>query len=247
MKIIKYGLLLLFVSTLALPASAQKKKKGDAEPAVTAAPSNAGGSDLYTTYEKMYTQGLRYNDLAISTHAMHAMIALRPRETALKDSLSRLYFQRGAWAQCILVGTEVLQEQPENNAVLELRAVSYQSVGLPKESLEDFEKLYVRTKNPYHLYEIATLQFNIRRFGECEASIGRLLQDESIKDKTITLGAGERRQEVPMAAAVLNMRGVVDLEQGKKESAKQYLEAALKIQPDFELAKNNLALIETGK
>jgi tetratricopeptide (TPR) repeat protein len=227
-----------------LSVNAQKNKASKSDRATTSAPAeqNASASDAqFKLYRAIYEQGLRYNDLNTSTQALHVMIALRPEDKTLLDSLALVYFQRGAWGQCALVSTEVLKENPEKTSMLELRAVSYQSLGMGMESLADFEKLYPLTNNPYHLYEIASLQFSIRRYGECEATLVKLMGDESIKDKKLVLGSGQQKQDVPMVAACLNMRGVLDLQQGKSESAKAYLEAALKIMPDFELAKNNLA------
>lgn len=229
---------LVFIG-LAFSLQAQKNKstrvKLGEEPAQPAADSQ------FQFYRTIYEQGLRYNDLNTSTQALHAMIALHPDEKTLLDSLAMVYFQRGAWGQCALVATDVMKTEPNKPSMLELRAVSYQSLGMPMESLKDFETLYPLTKNPYHLYEIASLQFSVRRYGECETTLIQLLGDESIKDKKLVLGTGQNQQEVPMPAACLNMRGVLDLEQGKPETAKAYLEAAIKIMPDFALAKNNLA------
>lgn len=236
MKKILFSLILV---SLTFSVQAQKNKNSKKEP--VAKPASSDSDAQFQLYRSIYEQGLRYNDLNTSTQALHAMIALRPEEKTLLDSLAMVYFQRGAWSQCAIVSTDALKNEPNKPSMLELRAISYQSLGMPKESLADFETLYPLTQNPYHLYEIAGLQYSIRRYGECEASLIKLLGDESIKDKKLPLGTGKQRQDVPMIAACLNMRGVLDLEQGKKESALTYLEAAIKIMPDFALANNNLA------
>jgi tetratricopeptide (TPR) repeat protein len=237
----KTALLSLLLLALTLPVSAQKNKKDTPAPAVE---EKSGTDEQFKFYRSLYEQGLQYNDLNVATDAMHSMIALQPGKTELLDSLALLYFHRNAWAQCALVSTDALKKNPEKASLLELRAVSYQSLGMPIESLEDFEKLYQLGKNPYHLYEIATLQYSIKRFGECEVSVTKLMNDPEIKDKNIALGGGDNRQEVPLLAAALNIRGVLDLEQGKKDSAKTWFETALKMKPDFILAKNNLAVAE---
>ncbi|MCS7086074.1 MAG: tetratricopeptide repeat protein, partial [Bacteroidia bacterium] len=58
----------------------------------------------------------------------------------------------------------------------------------------------------------------------------------------ITSGSNARpiRQEVKFKAAALNVKGVLYKDKGDKASAKKFFEEALKIEPEFELAKNNL-------
>ncbi|HHG86271.1 MAG TPA: hypothetical protein ENJ82_16090 [Bacteroidetes bacterium] len=231
--------ILLFVPlflSITLTVSAQKKNK-HADPAL-----EKGAN--YQMQERIYMQGLKYNDLAISTQALYNMMVIHPDDLSLKDSLARMYFQRGAWGQCILVANEILENKPNSESILELRAVSHQTIGMPKEALKDFEKLYGISKNPYHLYEISTIQYSIRRFGECENNIEILLRSDEIKDKKMVLGNAQQQQEVPFVVACLNLRGVLDMEQGKKETARKFFDAAIKVMPDFQLAKNNLALLD---
>ncbi len=202
----------------------------------------------FKIYHQIYESAILYNDFAVATDAMYHMIALEPNNAALKDTLAALYFQRGAWPQVVLVTSEVLAVNAENQGALELRAVANQSIGRAKESLEDYEGLYKRTKSPYHLYEIAALQFSMKRFGECELSIRQLLASEEIKDKTIVISVQDgRSQDVPLPAAVMNLNGVLDLEQGKKATAKAFFENAIKIYPEFILAKNNLDAVDAMK
>lgn len=232
-------LLACICCTLSLTVPGQKKDK--------TAPSGASG-DAFALQQAIYKRALSYNDLSVATQAVYTMIALAPDRKGLKDTLAQLYFQRGAWPQTVLVTTETLENNSENQAARELRAVAYQSLGMAKESLADYEQLFQQSNNVFHLYEIGTLQYSMRRFGECEQTVARLLADERIKGEEIMLAGqdGKNRQKVPLAAAVLNLRGVVDLDQGKKETAKEYFNAAIQLFPEFELAKNNLRITEGG-
>ncbi|MFN8395451.1 MAG: hypothetical protein U0176_12475 [Bacteroidia bacterium] len=230
-------LLLLVTATLGF---SQKGKKPSEQPTA----SNSGKSeclDMHKHYDRMFHQSLEFGDMAVATEAIYGLLSLHPDSTALLDTLAALYFQRAAWPQVILVSTEILAKNPTNQGALELRAVANQSMGRAKEALEDYEQLYGKTRNPYHLYEITALQFAMKRFGECEASVQRLINDPEIKDKQIDITMQDgRAQEVPLLAAALNLSGVMSLEQGKKDSAKAAFEAALKAYPEFVLAKNNL-------
>lgn len=202
-------------------------------------------ADLYTQKEKVFRLALKYNDFTVARTALYDMIILKPDLTTLKDSLAILYFNIGAYPECILLSKEILEKTPNNPTILEIKAISEQSVGLIKESLADYEKLYSTNKNVYHLYQIAALQYELKRFGECETSISQLLVDKEIDDKTISIAAGEKKsQKVALKAAIHNMRGVLALETGKTDIAKSNFDEALKITPDFELAKNNKLMLE---
>jgi tetratricopeptide (TPR) repeat protein len=214
--------------------SAQNSKK---QPAATETPKTV---DPAVHYRKVFVQAVTFNDLSVATDAIYNLLSLGEAHAHYLDTLALIYFQRAAWPQVANVTTTILKKTPEAEGPLELRAVAFQTMGMAKESLEDYEKLYGITKNAYHLYEIAALQFAMRRFGECDQSLGRLMNDPSVKDKVIQLNTGKQAQEVPLLAACSNMIGVLLLEQGKKEEAKLAFEAALKQFPDFVLAKNNL-------
>ncbi|MBL0015008.1 MAG: hypothetical protein IPP17_00890 [Bacteroidetes bacterium] len=238
----KSSVFILFL-LVGITVQAQKGKK------------EAGGDCLMQTnsildksYKAMYADGLRYGDMSIASTAIYGLLSIHPDSTALLDTLAALYFQRGAWPQVVLVTTDILAKNDKNDAALELRAVANQSLGRAKESLEDYEKLFGRNNNPYHLYEIAALQFAMKRFGECERSVQQLLTDQSIKDKTIVISLQDgRSQDVPLAAAGMNLLGVINMEQGKKENAKTSFESALKVFPEFILAKNNLDALGSAK
>lgn len=200
---------------------------------------DAGGDKLAEMYKTMYSTSLKYNDLAAATQATYALMALEPDNFARLDTLAQLYFQRSAFPQSILVANDVLLKDPENQQMLEIRAFSKQSLGAAKESLVDYETLYKLSKDPYHFYEIATLQYTMRRFGECEDSITRLLASPDIKDKTISLSYNQIQQSVPFAAALHNLYGVLQLDQGKPDIAKKHFDQALQLAPEFYLAKAN--------
>lgn len=206
---------------------------------------DVGGDALVQMYKNMYQTSLEYNDLAIATQATYALLALEPENTKRLDTLAQIYFQRSAFAQAILVSSDVLKKEPTNQGMLELRAFAKQSLGAAKEALEDYEFLHSLSNDPYHLYEIATLQYSMRRFGECENSITKLLASPDIKDKTISLSYNKIQQAVPFNAALHNLYGVVLLDQGKSDDAKKHFDEALEIAPEFYLAKANIESMES--
>ena len=216
-----------------------QKTKGKTEPAPSPAPAQPQFGTAH--YKSVFDRAVRYNDLAVASDAVYQLLSISESNANFLDTLAVLYFQRSAWPQTILVCNDLLAKEPNKASSLELRAIAHQSIGMIKESLADFEALYPLTKNLYHLYEIAAMQYTIKRFGECDVTLGKLLNDPEIKDKKIEINASQNeRQSVPLAAACHNMAGVMLLEQGRKADAAKAFEEALKLFPDFVLAKNNL-------
>ncbi|MDX2001638.1 MAG: hypothetical protein SFW35_04365 [Chitinophagales bacterium] len=196
----------------------------------------------YDVNKAIYRNALKYNDFQTAINAVFNMIAYNPNEATLKDTLTYLYYNNGQYVQSLLVGTEILEKSDTNQNILEIVAISQQNLGLYKESLESYEKLYKLTKSVMHQYKIATLQYTLKRYGECGATIDKILSSKDSDQKINISDANRQSQDVSIKAAVLNMNGVIYLELNQPELAKKSFEDALKLEPTFMLAKNNLEL-----
>ncbi len=199
---------------------------------------------LLEHHKKVYDKAIKYNDMLIAREAVYNMLVIAPERIGLKDTLTYLYYNSGNHVQVILVGKEILEAKPESAEILELVAVSQQNLGLLKEALESFEKLFTLTKDTYHRYNIASLQYMLKRFGECTETLNAILaSEESDAMVTISDSRGES-QQVPIKAAAFNMRGVIALEINQKDVAKQNFQKALDLYPDFILAKSNMNQVD---
>ena len=221
---------------------AQKKGKTESsQPATTSKHQDKG----FDKQMKMGKIALKYQDPTPLKMAYYHALATYPDSTNYLDSLAILYFSTGQYQQCILVSREVLSERPENLPILEIKAVSEKTLGLAKMSLEDYEKLFPATNNIQHLYQIASLQFELKRLGECQNSIKGILAREDLKDAKVTVFFGQgQSQDVSMESAVYNMAGVILLELNDPENAKSMFDKAIELEADFVLAKNNRLLID---
>lgn len=199
--------------------------------------------DAFEVQQRFYKNALKNYDLQAATIALYNMIALKPEKADLNDSLALLYFAGERFPQAYLVGEQILKTNPNRNDILELVAVSKQNLGMLKESLADYEKLYAAEKSLYYLYQMATLQYQLKRYGECIASLDQIISNpESAKQKVnIVIQGGS--QDVPMNAAALNVKGICAMELNQEEAAKDNFTKALSAFPDFALAKGNLEML----
>lgn len=201
--------------------------------------------DAFDTQMKVYGMALKYYDLNVASTALYNAMALKPDRKDLRDSLALIYFAGERYGQSYALGEEILKDNPKRSDILEMVAVSKQSLGLLKEALTDYESLYKTEKQVFYLYQIATLQYQLKRFGECVASLDQILGDEGSAKQNVTIrNNNNTSQSVPMRAAALNVKGIVALEVNKDADAKELFNQAIKLFPEFALAKGNLALVE---
>jgi tetratricopeptide (TPR) repeat protein len=201
-------------------------------------------SDPFDVQMRFYKSALKNYDLQAATVALYTMQALKPERADLNDSLALLYFAGERYAQAYLVGQAIVNADPKRNDMLEMVAVSKQNLGMIKESLADYEKLYGAEKSVYFLYQMATLQYQLKRYGECVASLDQILGNADADKQKVSIRVQNGSQEAPMKAAAYNVKGICALELNQPEAAKENFNKALSIFPDFVLAKANLETME---
>jgi len=231
------GQLIIIFAISSLVAFSQSQKKS---PATATVPSGMTKDSLYAHYRGIYEQASNYSDFIVAREALYNMLALRPERTGLKDTLTYLYYNSGNHVQVILLGREILQAKPDKADILELVAVSQQNLGLLKDALESFEKLFSITKDVYHQYNIASLQYMLKRYGECSENLNSIIASTDTTGEVTISDNNGTSQKVPLKAAAFNMRGVIALEINQSDVAKQNFQKALELFPDFALAKSNL-------
>ena len=192
-------------------------------------------------FQKTYHLAMKYNDLVSATNSVYQILAFDTSSVAWKDTLASLFLMRGSYAQAVYIGKQLLEKQPDNTRLTELVAISLQSLGDAKQSLEYYEKLYPKTQNLYHLYQIIVLQYALARLGECSANIDLLVQDPRSEKEQIDINVGQGyNQKVPYKAAALNIKGVIAKQLNDNVSAEKLFNEALTVMPDFVLAKGNI-------
>jgi tetratricopeptide (TPR) repeat protein len=254
MKTITIKIVLIFFAAFSsFAVFAQKKAQQSPKPAATstttggalASADSAFWAKEYLLSYALYRNGLAYGDLAVAKHALFEMIAINPSNKNLRDSLMLVYFRLEAFPQALVLSKEILVDKPSDLLVMEVKAVSEQNLRLIKESLETYELLYTKSKDLYHLYQIGTLQFQLKRFGECNMTMNQLVKSEGSDKKEIMISnQNGQGQKVPIKAASYNILGVMALETSSLKEAKTFFEEALKVTPEFELAKGNLKVVD---
>ncbi|MBL7927205.1 MAG: hypothetical protein JNK61_09895 [Bacteroidia bacterium] len=199
-----------------------------------------------TLQQAIYNKAILFGDYIVAKQALFNLMAQKPDRVDYIDSLARIYFGLGAYPQSLLASKIVLEKDPKNLLMLELGAVSQDALGNKKESLEMYEKLYSQTKSLKHGYQMAVLQFGLQRYGECNTTCDALLTNNKVTTEKISINVDQSNtQEVPLSAAIHNLKGVMYKEMNQNDKAKGEFEIALKEDATFVLATKNLEAIST--
>ncbi len=227
-KKILFLLLLLLVNIIAVSQIKQKKVAVNSKLAIT-----------------IFKLSKNYSDGTTMINALHQIIALEGANSTYKDTLAITYYKMNNPLSCHLVVKELLEKKPNNLVLLELDAMSLQQLNAKKEAITAFEKLFALSKNKYHGYQLAMLQQSIKRLAEAMVTINQVTTCEDIKGAELDFPVDKNNtQKVSLNAAIMNVKGLIAYELKDTTLAKKSFEEAIKISPDFVLAKQNAEALE---
>lgn len=192
------------------------------------------------SHKKIVTQALILNDVQTAVNSMHHIIALEGEMSTYRDSLAISYFKVGNYVSSHLLATELLKTKPENVQLLEINAISLQSLNAAKEAIQAYELLFTKTSNMAHGYQLAILQFGIKRLAEAQATVMQTLNCDIIDNAVLQFPIDKtKNQNVPLKAAAYNLKGLIAFELKENTSAKEAFNQALKLMPEFAVATQN--------
>lgn len=254
--------LLILISTVSF-VFAQKKKKGEKEPAKQEQPAVQPPVQQTTQvketpkdsvpkvnpfvqhYAMKYATAVQWSDYEVAKDALYDLIVLNPGNDSLIYDLAIFYYQNQKYPSAVLVSQELLKRNPKNTGALEIAAAGYESLGVADKSLQSYESLYLLNNNSATLYKMAFLQYRLKRYKECLTSADILMSGKDAETMKITYSdAQNKTKEYSLKVALLNLKGMVAQDQGDKINAKKFYDQALALAPDFALAKDNLSKLK---
>jgi len=206
----------------------------------------AQSSNSLTFEKQKLKQALAYGDKLVAANSMFSIISLEGPQSTYKDSLAYLYFNARNYVSCFLVTNDILKNKPNNIELLEMQAVSLESMGALEKASESFKTLLTITNNNYHAYKLAGLQLAMKKFDLAYASVKKAnqLPDDGAVEITFQVNKNYN-QNVKLKAAIAYLEGIIAQNLNKNNEAKLSFEAAVKLFPDFVLAKSKLETLST--
>ena len=183
----------------------------------------------------------RISDPSVATYSMYKLIALEGQNSTYKDTLTYIYYSSRKYGSCFLMANEVLKRDPKNVAIIELKASSLESLGAVDKAMEVYAELFSLSNNNYHGYNLSKLQLSMNKFEDAYTTIKKVetLNDSGQVKVNFTINQSHT-QQIELLAAIPYLKGLIEEKLKKNPEAKLSYEKALKIQPEFILAKEKL-------
>ncbi len=204
----------------------------------------AQSSTLNTEKQKL-KQALSYGDKIVAASVMYNIIAIEGPSSTYKDSLAFLYFNARNYVSCFLVTEDILKSKPSDTSLLEMKAISLESMGALGKATETYQKLLAITNNNYHAYKIASLQLGMNKLEDAYVSVKKADQLPDKGTMKVTFKVNKNyNQNVNLKAAIAYLEGIIALNLKKEKEAKLSFERAVKLFPEFVLAKSKLSTLK---
>jgi tetratricopeptide (TPR) repeat protein len=226
----KIAIALLLLSAVA--ADAQVKKQIPA-------------SQKSNSHLKVFDLAIASGDVTTATTALNYYIAEKGSDNVYADTLAILYMQQGAFPQSYYWANKRLEKNPGDNTLLELKAVALDKLQQPKQAIDIFEKLFIKTQSPYHAYKLMELQYGIKRLNECLQTAEQAEKLTYKPEYVMTYTAGQQTGRTYLQAGIYNIHALALYDLDKKAAAKTYFEKALMLDSTFVLAKQNMETLRS--
>jgi len=235
----KYAVLILLLCMVAQNISLAQ----ETAPATPATPPSSESNKARNEVDnRIYSLAMRYNDPSVAKLKLYELMERNPGNLAYAETLASMYFEMEQYGSAALVSLDLLERNDKSLTGLEVAAFSLEQLGALERALPHFESLHLLSGDLFSLYKAGYLQYTLKKYDEALNSVNMLIKDNKAAEQNLNFPKGENEmQEVSMAAAAENLKGLIYKDQGSAVEAKTAFEAALALSPDFELAKENLA------
>lgn len=192
------------------------------------------------------TLAKKYSDQSSAISSIYNIIALEGPSSTYKDTLAMMYFNARKHVSCFLVVDDILKSKPNNENLLEMKAISLESMGALGKAVETYETLLSNSNSNYHAYKIAGLQLAMNKFDEAFAAARKADQLPDNGKYEVTFQVNKNyNQKVKLKPAIAYLQGMIEMAMKKNEEAKLSFEKAVSLFPDFVLAKSKLTTLQT--
>ena len=192
-------------------------------------------ADLLQHYEAYYKEMKLQGDIQGVINALTHLNILAPSKER-RDTLAYVYANNNQHLQALnTIGIE--KDESDSNLAVQVKAISLKSLNQPKRAIEHFEIMQQRAPSPYIAYELADLKIQV---GDNQGATDLIDYGISNSNDEMKYAFYERQQpyEVPLKAAFIHLKGLQEynLDKTKIDEAIAYMDEALKIDPNFNLA-----------
>jgi tetratricopeptide (TPR) repeat protein len=198
-------------------------------------------------YEELYKHSLQVKDYHSAIFAAQCILQKDSTQKAYLDSLPELYASVNNFGATEYYTDIVLKSRPEDEKLLQLKALCLQEAGKGPELLDFYNKLYAATGKITYLYQVATIQLTAGDIKSAEGTVKTVEEKMGTSKDSVDFMVSEtEKQKVPIRAAVYNVKAYIAAQKNDLLGAKTNFELALKEFPDFITAQQNYMRLMQG-
>lgn len=203
-------------------------------------------SNEYSKAVATYQLAQKFNDQEAIKDALLDLLVLNNSDSTVLRGLAEFYYNNRLYTSSALVALDFLEKYPGNLVATEIVALSYEQLRLYDKAIEYYQPIWLATENINILYQIAYLQYSLKRHTEALNNL-QIIDGKVKPEDIVQLNTSSGQiQQVAFKAALLNLRALIAIEQGNNTEAKNLLNQALQLSPEFEAAKNTLDGLNKG-
>lgn len=209
--------------------------------------SNAQSQDkLLSHYEAFYKEMRLQGDVNGVINALTHLNVLSPSQQR-RDTLAFVYLKNNQNLQAL--NTVGIESSPnDSDLAVQVKAVSLKALNQPKRAIVHFESLFKRNPTPYIAYELSDLKIQT---GDNDGAVKNIEYGLANAKDDMKYAFYERQQpyEVSLKAALTHLKGLAQFNKDKEniDAAIVYIDEALKIDPNFNLASLSKQALESRK
>ena len=192
---------------------------------------------------KVFNQAIISGDLNSAITALNYYISEQGSNSTYTDTLAMLYMQQGGYPQCFYWVEQRMVGKPEDNTLLEMKGICLDKLQQPKEAIVVYEKLFGKTKSPFHAYKLMELQYGIKRLAECIVTANAAERLQYKPEYVMSYNVGEQTGRTYLQAGVFNIHALALYDLDQKAEAKSYFAKAVALDSNFVLARQNLEAV----
>lgn len=228
-KLLKTSLILIFLSA---PTLGFSKKK---EVQVKVENTDSIALDL----------AIKMKDYDAAIVFSYKLLAPDPQNTQKLYNLAKLYYAAKKTDLSINTCSEIIKIDSMHKAAYELAAIGFKQKKQPQNAIGIYLLLNERFNDRKYLYEVAVTQFENNLTEDCIKTLKAITSDVASDSLSIPMSRTNVngtviKEEIKLSAAAFNIAGYIMLKQNNFKEAKIFFSEALKKEPSFVLAENNL-------
>lgn len=184
-----------------------------------------------------------FNDYNTAIAAMHQVIQLDPNQHIYLDTLASLYFSAGNMESAYLTSTKALTYQIQPKTLL-IASEASRATGRSEQALEYSQR--IEEEKPGDVAIKFNIGLDYANLGDAAGAIDyfqKVVQHPKSGEIEFAQYTKAGSQVVSYLAAAHNSLGYIYMQQGEFEAAADQFKIALKVDPEYALAENNLKFL----